>query len=277
MRSGPLADVGVRRALARGLNKDTLINDTLNGEVVRLDTPILPGWWAAAPNLSVQPPSQQAAADVLSSLGYNPGPDGVRVKDGQPLTLPLITDDTPDRVVAAREIARQWGALGVQVPVETLPPDVLQQRLQARDFTMAIHGWQRLGPDPDVLELWDSRFAESGRNYAGLQDEEIDRLLQQARQEHGDTYQKMISPRRELYIAFQQRWLDLAPSITLYQPVFVYATRELEGLDLTQAGQTEPSLLGNQLLLGREDRFRNVARWFLRSAREIRGELRSAP
>ncbi len=271
MRSGPLSDLGVRRALVRGLNKDTLINDTLNGEVVRLDTPILPGWWAAAPNLSVQPPSQQAAADALTSLGYNLGPDGVRTKDGQLLTLPLLTDDTPDRVAAAREIARQWGALGVQVPVEILQPDVLQQRLQAHDFTMAIHGWQRLGPDPDVLDLWDSSFAAVGRNYAGLQDEEIDRLLQQARQVQD------IATRRELYIAFQQRWLDLAPSITLYQPVFVYATRELGGLDLAQAGQTEPTLLGNQLLLGREDRFRNVTRWFLHSAREIRGDLRSSP
>ncbi|HEU5014340.1 MAG TPA: peptide ABC transporter substrate-binding protein [Roseiflexaceae bacterium] len=270
MRGGPLADVGVRRALVRGFNKDTLINDTLHGEVARLDTPILPGWWAAAPDLAVQPPSQQAAADALTSLGYELGPDGVRTKDGQPLNLPLITDDTPDRVAAAREIARQWGALGVQVPVETLQPDVLQQRLQAHDFTMAIHGWQRLGPDPDVLELWDSRFAASGRNYAGVQDEELDRLLRQARQEQN------IAARRQLYITFQQRWLDLAPSITLYQPVFVYATRELGGLELSQSGEAT-QLMSNQLLLGREDRFRNVSRWFLRSAREIRGDLRSAP
>jgi peptide/nickel transport system substrate-binding protein len=270
LRGGPLADLGVRRALVRGLDKDTLIKDTLHGEVARLDTPILPGWWAAAPNLAIQPPSQQAAADALASLGYDMGADGVRVKDGQPLTLPLITDDTPDRVAAAREIARQWGALGVRVPVETVAPDVLQQRLQAHDFTMAIHGWQGLGPDPDVLELWDSRFADSGRNYAGLQDDEIDRVLRQARQEQD------IATRRELYITFQQRWLDLAPSITLYQPVFVYATRELSGIDLAQSGESTP-LLGNQLLLGRDDRFRNVARWFLRSAREIRGELRSAP
>lgn len=271
LRAAPLDNLGLRRALARGLDKDALIADTLNGEVARLDTPILPGWWAAAPNLAVPPWSQQATADALASLGYAPGPNGVLARDGQELTLPLITDETPDRVAAAREIARQWGALGVKVEVETLQPEALQQRLEARDFTLALHGWQRLGPDPDVLELWDSRFAEDGRNYAGLQDDEIDRMLREARQTES------IAARRELYIAFQQRWLELAPSIMLYQPAFVYATRELGGVELSQPGQAAPPLLGDALLIGREDRFRNVTHWFLRSAREIRGELRSAP
>ena len=33
-------------------------------------------------------------------------------------------------------------------------------------------------------------------------------------------------------------------------------------------------IAANQLLVGREGRFRNVVRWFIRSAREIHGELR---
>lgn len=269
LRVAPLSNQGVRRALARGLDKDALIANALDGQATRLDTPILPGWWAADSSLTVPPASPQAATDALVSLGYAPGADGVLQKDGQALTLPLLTDDTPDRLAAAQEIARQWGALGVKVDVQTVQADVLQQRLEAHDFVMALHGWQRLGPDPDVLELWDGRFAETGRNYAGLQDDQINQVLREARQ------QQDITTRRALYATFQQRWLELAPSITLYQPLFTYATRGLSGLERTPAGNNAGS--STQLLIGREDRFRNVTGWFLRSSREIRGDLRTAP
>ncbi|HEX9440287.1 MAG TPA: hypothetical protein VF909_11420, partial [Roseiflexaceae bacterium] len=87
------------------------------------------------------------------------------------------------------------------------------------------------------------------------------------------------------YAAFQQRWIDLAPSITLYQPLFVYAaSRQLEGLGFgnppssQNAGVASGSdIASNHLLIGREDRFRNVTQWFVRSAREIKGDLRQQP
>jgi peptide/nickel transport system substrate-binding protein len=91
-----------------------------------------------------------------------------------------------------------------------------------------------------------------------------------------------IPARSASYSAFQERWVDLAPSITLYQPLFVYVTtRQLDGLgfntvtpDQNRAEALPADVASNHLLLGREDRFRNVIRWFVRSAREIKGDLR---
>jgi peptide/nickel transport system substrate-binding protein len=274
-RSGPLADEGLRRALAVGLNKDELIKRTLDGQVRPLDTPILPGWWAASPKIVWYPPDPQRAADVLTSLDYTLGGDGVRVRDGKPLVLPLITSGEADRVAAANEIARQWGALGVRVEVQTLDADTLRQRLAQHDFTLALYGVQRLGADPDVYEQWHSSQAERGNNYAGLQDEQIDELLFNARRELD------VAARAPSYEAFQRRWVELAPSIMLYQPLFVYvATSDLEGLGFEKlSGPVIPEggsadVAESQLLVGREGRFRNVLRWFIRSAREIHGELR---
>ncbi|HWQ13040.1 MAG TPA: peptide ABC transporter substrate-binding protein, partial [Roseiflexaceae bacterium] len=225
LRQGPLADVGLRRALALALDKDTLIERALAGQGARLDTPILPGWWAAAPDVQWYPADPSQAADVLDSLGYLRGPDGFRAREGAPLALTLITDGMQERMAVAQEIARQWGAAGVRVEVQQLDSGQLQARLAAHDFALALHGWQRLGPDPDVLELWHSSQAESGLNYAGLQDERIDELLLEARQEAD------IVTRAALYADFQARWVELAPSITLYQPLFVYdTTAELQGL-----------------------------------------------
>jgi peptide/nickel transport system substrate-binding protein len=268
LRQAPCADQGLRRALAEGLDKDELIKRTLDGQVARLDTPILPGWWAATEKPNWYPPDARAAADTLTSLGYAAGPDGLRSRAGQPLSLPLITTNDPDRVAVANEIARQWGLLGVRVDVQPVDGDTLRKRLAGHDFTLALYGLQRLGADPDVYELWHSSKADGGNNYAGLQDDQVDELLQNARID-GD-----IANRSPSYEAFQRRWVELAPSIMLYQPLYVYtATDQLSGLDLDPSG-APADIASSQLLLGREARFRNVTHWFIRSAREIQGQLR---
>jgi len=268
LRQGPLTDQGLRRALAEGLDKDQLIKQTLDGQVARLDTPILPGWWAAVEHPDWYVPNPQRAADALTSLGYTLGSDGLRSRDGQALTLPLITSNDPDRVAVANEIARQWGQIGVKVDVQPLDGDTLRQRLNEHSFTLALYGLQRLGPDPDVYELWYSSKADGGNNYAGLKDDELDELLQNARRDRD------IASRSPSYEAFQRRWVELAPSIMLYQPLYVYAaTNQLSGLDLDQSGGPA-DVATSQLLLGREARFRNVTHWFIHSAREIQGELR---
>lgn len=268
LREGPLTDLGLRRALAEGLDKAELIQRALAGQAARLDTPILPGWWAASEESAWYPADKARAADALTSLGYIPGNDGVRIKDGKPLVLALITSSAPERMAVAAEIARQWRAIGVQVEVQQVDEATLRQRLEAHQFVLALHGWRELGPDPDVFELWHSSQAENGENYAGLQDEQIDELLANARQDLD------IPSRAASYAAFQQRWIELVPSITLYQPLFIYATtNQLDGLALeTIEGTSE--LASTQLLLGAKGRFRNVTHWFLRSAREIRGDLR---
>lgn len=272
MRGEPLSDQGLRRALAEGLDKDELIAQALGGQAQRLDTPILPGWWAATSDAVWYPYDQQRAADALTALGYEPQGDGVRARDGKALELPLITDRAPDRVAAAQEIARQWGALGVKVTIEQLDAPILRQRLVEHNFTLALHGWQRLGADPDVFELWHSSQASGGDNYAGLQDDQIDELLANARQDSD------IAERSASYAAFQRRWIDLAPSITLYQPLYIYAaSSQLDGLDIPSASDSAPNVASSRLLLDAEDRFRSVGRWFLRSSREIRGDLRQSP
>jgi peptide/nickel transport system substrate-binding protein len=71
------------------------------------------------------------------------------------------------------------------------------------------------------------------------------------------------------YAAFQQRWTELAPSITLYQPLYIFAADgRLGGLGFEEnLGPVQPTLFGP------EDRYRSVTRWFLNSSREIRGNL----
>ncbi|MEM8529646.1 MAG: peptide ABC transporter substrate-binding protein [Chloroflexota bacterium] len=270
LRNDLLADEQLRQALATGLDKDVLIEQTLDSRVSRIDTPILPGWWVADAELSWYAASQTAAADALDASGYALDTNGVRVRGENALEFLLITDGVPERVAVAQEISRQWGELGIRVEIEQLDSATLEQRLQERDFEMALHGWQRLGPDPDVtFAQWHSSNAATGFNYAGLEDEQIDEALLNGRRDG------QIPARLSWYTAFQERWVELVPSITLYQQRYTYTVpTDLGGLSFTQTPDTSTELAVPQLLFGREDRLRNASQWFLQGEREIRGNLR---
>jgi peptide/nickel transport system substrate-binding protein len=185
-------------------------------------------------------------------------------REGNPLRFELLVDGEPMRRAAATAIAEQWQAVGVQAVVTELDGPALQARLRSRDFDMAIHSWARLGPDPDPTALWHSDMADSGLNYAGLADPQIDALLDAAREE------SELAARSADYAAFQQRWVELVPSITLYQPIFRFSASE----QLGGSGLSDPASAAGQILFGREDRYRSVARWFTDSYREIQGDLR---
>ena len=203
------------------------------------------------------------AARLLGELGYAKGADGVLARGAERLSLPLVTDGAPDHVTAAAEVARQWGALGVEVKVQQLDGAALRERLRAHAFVLALHGFSRLGPDPDPYELWHSSQADAGLNYAGVADDQLDGLIESARAEADQ------NNRRDQYAAFVARWAELAPAIMLYQPTLALAMApQIGGTGLEDAGQPAP------LLFGRADRFRNITRWYVSSSRVIGGDLR---
>lgn len=264
LRRQPLDELPLRRALAHGLSKDALIETALGGSVTPLDTPILPGSWASSPEVAWYEPDRAAAERILSELGFEAGIGGVRQRDGLPLRFELLVDGDPTRRAAAAEVARQWAAIGVEAVVTELDGPALLDRLRRHQFDMAIHSWVRIGPDPDPYALWHSSMADDGLNYAGLADEEIDAVLASARQE-GE-----LAARSAEYAAFLQRWVELAPSIALYQPLYRFAAAEALG----GVGLADPESGAAQILYGREDRYRGVARWYTDSYREIQGDLR---
>ncbi len=264
LREAPLNDRGVRQALAYGLNKVTLIEQILAGAAVPLDNPILPSSWAYNPTARWPSPDPTTAERIFGELGWERGPDSVRQRGNVRLNFELLVDADPHRRAAAEEIGRQWGELGIGVELVEMSGPALQQRLQTGAFQLALHGWTRIGPDPDPFALWHSA---GPLNYAGLADPEIDTLLQAARQE------SELAERSADYAAFQQRWVELVPAITLYQPLYQFtADARLGGI-----GLDDPTNTLSGLLFGPEDRYRTITRWYTDSYREIQGDLQRQP
>ncbi|PDV99715.1 peptide ABC transporter substrate-binding protein [Candidatus Chloroploca asiatica] len=261
LRTYPFNDIGFRQALAHGLDKDLLIEEALNSSVVRLDTPILNGSWAAAPELTWYDADPARTATMLSDLGYALNDQGLLTDNDVPVTASLLVDSEPRRIAAANEIARQWAELGLTIEVVELESATLQRRLRTGDFTLALHSWARLGPDPDPYLLWHS---SSELNVTGLENREIDILLRRARTE------QELAARIADYVTFQQRWIELVPAITLYQPLYRFTTET----QLGGSGLDDPDSAVSRQLFGTEDRYRTVIRWYTDSYREIQGDLR---
>lgn len=267
LREAPLDDIRMRQALSYAINQQAVVDTALGGRAIPLTTPILPSSWAWADDLTpyVDDANHTRANALLEEMGWQRDTSGLRIKAGQPLRFTLITSDAPERVAAAQAVQAQLLTVGITATVEPLSSSDLQTRLANNDFTLALHGWSNLGSDPDNYELWHSSQVD-GANFAGLQDPRIDDLLVQARQ-ISDT-----ETRRELYREFQMRWLALAPSIILYEPLLEQQTApSIQVLGLSaQADQSE-------VLYRHADRFRRLANWYQVTTRQILPNLRRNP
>ncbi|HEY0603879.1 MAG TPA: peptide ABC transporter substrate-binding protein [Herpetosiphonaceae bacterium] len=246
LRQPPLDNLQFRQALALGINRELLIANVLGGQAQPLDTPILPETWAADDQAKLPAFRRSGAQQALGQLGYvDTNGDGWVEQEGQRLTLPLLIADNGEQIALANEIARQLRAIGVGVEIRRVPAATLQDDLATHNFTLALHSWSDVGSDPDVFALWHSSRANGGANYAGLTDAQIDQLLADGRAATSE------SRRIQIYGQFQRRWVELLPSLPLYQSVLAYDVDEAIAVPEQSSA----------FLTARADRFMLLDRW----------------
>jgi peptide/nickel transport system substrate-binding protein len=151
-----LADVAVRRAIARGIDVDKIIKDVYAGLGVRAVSDVPPFSWAAN-DLQPIPYDPAAARKLLDDDGWKPGPDGIRRRGNQRLALTIssTTDNRPN--AAAEQLASQeLKEIGVDLGVKNYagavlfaPTGPLYGGKYDLSWTVATEG-----TDPDDLALW---------------------------------------------------------------------------------------------------------------------------
>lgn len=242
-----LRESGVRAALALATDRPRLVAEALDGQGEPLHVPLPPTTAGDGSLLVVPAANREAAQQNLDESGWQDrNGDGIREKDGRPLSLTLTTTDWPEYVKTAQLIQEQWQTIGVQVDLQHLNVGTIQQTvIQPRDYEVLFFG-QILTAQPDPYPFWHSTQTQSaspGLNLALLQNEAVDKLLEEARQE-ADT-----SQRHDKLRAFQDKILELAPAVILYRPYYLFATsRSIRGVS---AGYAD-------LPAGR---FANIERW----------------
>jgi peptide/nickel transport system substrate-binding protein len=242
----------VRQALLWGIDRQRIIDQILDGQGIVAHTTIMPDSWAYNHEVFQYHYDPVKAAQLLTEAGWlDSDNDGVREQEGIGLEFSLLTNKDPLRRQIIEEIARQLWEVGVRVvPVVEDSSWVVNEALRPRNFDALLFSWGNLPSDPDPYLMWHStQIGGEGQNYAGLNNVDVDQLLEQARQ---NTDQ---SERARLYRDFQDLFADEVPSLLLYYPVYNYAVDEMvNGVQLSP--MMDPS-----------DRFRTASQWYIKTRR----------
>ena len=207
----PFADLRVRQALAHAVDREEIVKTILDGQVTVVNGPVQPLSWAYEPNVRKYEYDTAKADKLLDEAGWKRGVDGVRVKDGKPLSFTLITQaGYAIRENVAQAIQKQFKDVGVNAQVKLIEGTSISAVWFSGEFDALLHWWQS-GADPEMtLTFAADHSPPAGRNIDYLKDADLtkvlyasDRTVDQAR-------------RRDLLREAQRRIADLAPEIPLY-------------------------------------------------------------
>ncbi len=137
---------------------------------------------AGGPKWTLPASDPQKAGTLLDEAGYAVGADGVRAKDGKPLSIRFLYDaGTPSHAAAAEEVQAEWKEIGVQTELVAEDPTGWSTDLyQTYDWDT---GFIQLAPGtPVVLSLffYGATSEEGGYNFMGVKNPEYNALAEKA-------------------------------------------------------------------------------------------------
>jgi oligopeptide transport system substrate-binding protein len=172
----PLDNPGVRLALSRAIDRDTLI------EVVLQDAHVPTTTWVVAGLLGLSGPDAfagsigfdpEAAREALAEAGY-PGGEGFPA-------LAILVRDSPENLTVAQFLQAAFAEhLGIEVAIDVTDGPTIGARLGQGQFQLLPGGFAQDYPDPENWIL--GRFETGGvANAFACSDPEIDALIGAAR------------------------------------------------------------------------------------------------
>lgn len=165
-------DLSLRRAINYGVNRQSLIDNVLNGygEVAYSVSDNMP--WSSDDMRCEQDISRAKA--LLDEAGWALGSDGVRMKDGVPAAFDLYYSASDSvRQAIAMEFANQMGELGIKVSPKGASWDDIY-RHQFSD--PVVWGWGSNSP----IEIYNLNYSTGNGNYACYESEAVDAHLNAA-------------------------------------------------------------------------------------------------
>jgi ABC-type transport system substrate-binding protein len=168
------------------------------------------------------------------------------------LKITLTTLDDPLLVETAEIIKRQWALLGIDVLIDKKTAlELKEEVIRPREFETLLFGTMltgRLNP----LPLWHStRTEDPGLNLSGLENKEIDELLEIIISQDGEV-------RVDSLLKLQDLISKEIPGIFLYNPYFIYSVSEkVKGIE-------------ERVLINSSKRFEDIDGWHINTKRALK-------
>ncbi len=243
-----LSDKNVRQAIAYGLNRQELVDIILYGKSEPAASQI-PSWsWAFNPDVPRYEYNPSKADELLTQSGWLKGADGIRVKNGQRLSLKYWSTPSAFRPRNLPLVKNQLQQIGVEMNVEFVPASVYfdakaasPQSLSARQFDVAEFAWVG-GYDPGADSMFTNHSknipskenGHRGGNYAGFRHNYNDLLLEQGASSLDTAF------RRNAYGEAQNIWMSDLPIIPLFlRPVTGASSASLQNFRVAMSSTGE--------------------------------------
>jgi len=213
-----LADVRVRRALLYGLDRAGMVQALFGQRQPVADSWVPPRRSDHNAEVRRYQYDQATASRLLEEAGWTMGPDGVRMKDGLPLRLSIMTTSghaTRERI--EQMLQRDWRKIGVELEIRNQPAKIFfRETLRRRAFpALAMYAWT-MDPMYDSSSLWRCDQIPSagngwrGQNYPGWCNQEVTAIHQQIERTL-DEDERAAQLRRQ-----QALWAEALPVLPLY-------------------------------------------------------------
>jgi peptide/nickel transport system substrate-binding protein len=214
----PVQDRRVRRAINHAVNKDEIIREVFGGLGVPAFgplAPIVPG--ALKDARAGYEHNPERARSLLDEAGWKPGPDGVRVRDGKALRLPVMAIGAYGYPQVLALLRSQLYPVGVVVEPVLVEESAIWNHLRSGDHTVFAMGMPHSNADELLGFYFDSR-QRATPNPADLIDPRIHQLLDEGRTAGA------AKRRDEIYAEIQQRVIESAAWVPLWHPERVMVT-----------------------------------------------------
>lgn len=219
-------DKRVRQAIMHSWDRPAMIKGFLEGFAEPASGPISPALGAYLNrNVKTYEFDRARARQLLAEAGWQPGPDGILVKDGRRFRTVLSYPTFQMFEPLSALIQQYLRAIGIEVVLDGLDFNTfIAQRFLVKRYEL-IAGYWRYPADPDFFPYMHSSNAERGFNVPLYKNAEVDAVLEAGRK--GTTVQE----RRRAYMKFQELVAEDLPYLYLWWPNEIRAiNRRLKGV-----------------------------------------------
>ena len=228
------SDVRVRQAINYAIDKEEIVRGVLMG-LGRVTTgPFIYDSWAYNKNVLPVDYNPEKAKELLREAGWqDTDGDGIIEKDNTKFSFTIITNQgNNERLLTAIIIQRRLKEIGIDVKIKVIEWSAfVSEFIDKRRFEAVLLGWG-LSMDPDIYDIWHSSKTREGEfNFIGYSNEEVDRLLLEARR----TFNQ--EERRKAYHRIHEILYEEQPYLFLYvSDALPIIHKRFKGIDIGPAG-----------------------------------------
>ena len=261
----------IRQAITLTIDKQTVLDDVLQGNGRVLNSPLLPELPTDATDPALPSFDREQANSLLEKLGYAwnaektvrmiKAPPAPKAKKGTPapapipdteLTLVITTVQSPEFISVAENLVKQLQLIGIKASINPVAADHLfSDIIETRNYELLLTG-ALLGVYPDPYPFWHSSQSKgTGLNLSGYANRDVDTLLEEAR--------LAVAPevRQNNYQKLRVALANDLPAVFLYQSTYTYApAAKIKNLNIEQ-------------MVSPADRFAKITDWYVKTKKVL--------